>query len=85
MCVWGGGFTKIRSPANAVTDWIYCPEAPGSPWPVMKIGQIEAVILTFEVPGSTWNFFLPGTSLFLPSGDMGGEIMYYLYYWGAGG
>ena len=24
---------KIRSPFHAVTDWIYCPEAPGSPWP----------------------------------------------------
>ena len=28
----------------------------------MKIDQIEAVILTFEVPGSKWNFLLPGTS-----------------------
>ena len=46
----------------------------------MKIDQIEAVVLTFEVPGSKWNFllpgpsFLPGTSLFLPAGDVGGEI-----------
>ena len=24
---------KIRSPAHAETDWIYCPEAPGSPRP----------------------------------------------------
>ena len=27
----------------------------------MKIDQKEAVILTFEVPGSKWNFLLPGT------------------------
>ena len=44
----------------------------------MKIDQIEAVILTFEVPGSKWNYFktrfLPGTSLFLPAGEVGGEI-----------
>ena len=47
----------------------------------MEIDQIEAVILTFEVPGSKWNLFravktrfLPGTSLFLPAGDVGGEI-----------
>ena len=40
----------------------------------MKIDQIEAVILTFEVPGSKWNFLLTGTSLFLPAGDVGGEI-----------
>ena len=26
-------FIKIRSPFHAVTDWIYCPEAPGSPRP----------------------------------------------------
>ena len=25
--------TKIRSPFHAVTDWIYCPEPPGSPRP----------------------------------------------------
>ena len=25
------GIIKIRSPFHAVTDWIYCPEAPGSP------------------------------------------------------
>ena len=24
---------KSRSPSHAVTDWVYCPEAPGSPWP----------------------------------------------------
>ena len=24
---------KSRSPFHAVTDWIYYPEAPGSPWP----------------------------------------------------
>ena len=41
----------------------------------MKINQIEAVILTFEVPGSKWNFLLPGT--FLLAGDVGGEIKYY--------
>ena len=43
----------------------------------MKIDQIEAVILTFEVLGSKWNFwirFLPGTSFFLPAGEVGGEI-----------
>ena len=46
----------------------------------MKIDQIEAVILTFEVLGSKWNFllpgtsFLPGTSLVLPTGDVGCEI-----------
>ena len=48
----------------------------------MKIDQIEAVILTFEVPGSKWtyllpgskNTFLPGTSLVQPAGDVGGEI-----------
>ena len=27
------GNNKIRSPTHAVTDWIYCPEAPGSPRP----------------------------------------------------
>ena len=42
----------------------------------MKIDQKEAVILTFEVPGSKWKFLLPGTSLFLPAGDVGGEIKY---------
>ena len=44
----------------------------------MKIDQIEAGISTFEVPGSKWNLplFLPGSSLFLPAGDMGGEIKY---------
>ena len=42
---------------------------------IMKIDQIEAGILTFEVPGSKWKtHFLPGTSLFLPDGDVGGEI-----------
>ena len=45
---------------------------------IMKIDQIEAGILTFKVPGSKWNLlktcFLPGTSLFLPAGDVGGEI-----------
>ena len=40
---------------------------------IMKIDQIEAEILTFEVPGSKTRF-LPGTSLFLPAGDVGGEI-----------
>ena len=41
----------------------------------MKIDQIVAGISTFEVPGSKWNILLPGTSsLFLPAGDMGGEI-----------
>ena len=53
----------------------------------MKINQIEAGISTFEVPGSKWNLllpgtssgavkplFLPGSSLFLPAGDTGGEI-----------
>ena len=24
---------KIRSPARAVTDWVYCPEVAASPWP----------------------------------------------------
>ena len=28
-----GGYIKIRSHAHAVTDWIYCPEPPGSPRP----------------------------------------------------
>ena len=28
----------------------------------MKIDEIEAEISTFEVPGSKWNFLLPGTS-----------------------
>ena len=32
LCTWEGGF-KIRSHAHAVTDWIYCPEPLGSPWP----------------------------------------------------
>ena len=27
------GEIKSRSPFHAVTDWNYCPEAPGSPWP----------------------------------------------------
>ena len=27
------GEIKSRSPFHAVTDWFYCPEAPGSPWP----------------------------------------------------
>ena len=40
----------------------------------MTIDQIEDVILTFDVPGSKWIFLLPGTSLFLPDGDVGGEI-----------
>ena len=26
-------YTKIRSHARAVTDWIYCPELAASPWP----------------------------------------------------
>ena len=33
----GPGGIKIRSPFHAVTDWIYCPEAPGSPWPLQGI------------------------------------------------
>ena len=42
---------------------------------IIKIGQIEAGISTFEVHGSKWNILLPGTSsLFLPAGDVGGEI-----------
>ena len=40
----------------------------------MKIDQLEGRVSTFEVPGSKWNLLLPGTSLFLPAGDVGGEI-----------
>ena len=29
---------------------------------IIKIGQIEDEISTFEVPGSKWNLLLPGTS-----------------------
>ena len=59
---------KIRRPAGGETDHFYC----------LKIDQIEAGILTFEVPGSKWNLliplFSPRSSLFLPAGDMSGEI-----------
>ena len=41
---------------------------------LMKIDQIEGDVSRFEVPGSKWNFLLPGTSLFLPPGDVCGEI-----------
>ena len=27
------GEIKSRSPSRAVTDWVYCPEVPASPWP----------------------------------------------------
>ena len=47
----------------------------------MEIVEIEAVILTFEVPGSKWNFLLPGTSLFLPAGDVGGEIKCIIFFY----
>ena len=47
----------------------------------IKIDQIEGGVSRFEVPGSKWNFvlpvktcFLPGTSLFLPAGDVCREI-----------
>ena len=28
-----GGYNKIRSPARAETDWVFCPEVPESPRP----------------------------------------------------
>ena len=40
---------KIRMPAGAVTDWVFCMEAPGSPWPPFR-GT------TFRVPGSKFTF-----------------------------
>ena len=40
----------------------------------IKIGQFEDDISTFYVTGSKWNVLLPRTSLFLPAGDVGGEI-----------
>ena len=50
----------------------------------MKIGQIEAVISTFEVPGSKCNILLsgthslPGTSHFLCMRMFGGQINFVL-------
>ena len=56
---------------------------------IIKIGEIEDEISTFEVLGSKWNCFtvravqrpfMPGTSHFLPASDMGSEINNYVEY-----
>ena len=45
----------------------------------MKIDQIEGGVSRFDVPGSKWNFLLPGTSLFLPAGDDKGPFCHGLW------
>ena len=51
---------------------------------IMKISQIEHEMSTFSFPGRNMNLLqkktlnLPGTSGFLPAGDMGGEINHLL-------
>ena len=49
--------TKIRSPTHAVTDWIYCPEAPGSPRP-------QAPAFPFFRTKNPVSYYMRGTSLF---------------------